>query len=89
MQWSPTHAELLLCCIIHDEIKVWNNGIVVGEIPEPLKSIFTNFLQDGTIHAKVAGALVKNCYGEKLPVDYIFKSSKSIVTNLISELENN
>ena len=88
-QWIPTYGEVLQCCIVDDEIKVLNKGFLVGDIPEPLKCIFTNFLKGGTIHAKVAGAVVKNFYGEKIPVDYIFMSSKNTVNNLIAELENN
>ena len=86
--WIPTYGEMLTCCIIDGEVAVVYDGQIVGEIPQPLTSAFGNFLQDGTIHVKIVGALIKSYYGKKLPVDYLFVSSTMIVNNLISTLEN-
>jgi len=86
--WIPTYGEMLTCCIIAGKVAVVYDGQIVGEIPQPLTSAFGNFLQDGTIHVKIAGALIQSYYGKKLPVDYLFVSRTSVVNKLISAVEN-
>ena len=87
--WIPTYGDTLTCCTVGDDnVQVSYNGNMVGEIPYPLRATFADFLIYGTIHAKVAGAVINRGYGEKVPVDYLFISSKHIVNNVISELES-
>ena len=85
--WIPTYGDVLTCCIVDDEVQVLYSRDVVGKIPRPLMATFGNFLQCGTIHAKVAGALINQGYGDKIPVDYIFASSIENIKLMISEIE--
>ena len=88
--WIPTYGDALTCCIIgdDDDVQVLHAGNVVGGIPHPLRTTFSNFMACGTIHAKVAGAVINRGFGEKVPVDYLFISNKTNVNNVISELES-
>ena len=87
--WIPTYGDALTCCIIgDDDVQVLYAGNVVGGIPHPLRTTFSNFMTCGTIHAKVAGAVINRGFGEKVPVDYLFISNKTNVKNVISELES-
>ena len=87
--WIPTYGDMLTCSIVGDDnVRVSYNGNMGGDIPYPLRATFADFLIYGTIHAKVAGALINRGHGEKVPVDYLFISMKHIVNNVISELES-
>ena len=85
--WIPTYGDVLTCCTVDEEVQIFYAGNLVGEIPQPLRTTFADFLRFGTIHVKVAGAVINRGYGEKVPVDYMFISSKHNVHNVILELE--
>ena len=86
--WIPTYGDMLTCSIAKGDVRVLYGRNVVGEIPQPLMTMFADFLQCGTIHARVAGALINQGFGEKVPVDYTFVSNIDNVNHVILELKS-
>ena len=79
----PSFGDILMCTggtVIYNDCEV-------GEVPKNLSNIFIKFLQNGTIHARIAGTLFDRGYGLEIPVDYIFNGDTERLYKLIDDLK--
>ena len=89
LNWSPVYGDMLSCIRMDDFVAVMFINQVVGRIPEHLAKTFLWFLEKGTIHVRIAGALTGCGYGMKIPVDYIFKGDNLHLSRLVDDLKGN
>ena len=82
----------MLSCIRTDRenvVAVMYTDQVVGRVPQSLSRAFLQFLQNGTIHARIAGAIINLGSGFQIPADYIFTGDKQCLSRLLDELNQN
>ena len=86
--WTPIFGDMLTCCKSDDEdVTILYVGEVVGRVSRHLSAIFSKFLTSGTIHARIAGAVIDCGYGLQVPVDYIFNGEQFHLYQLIAKVE--
>ena len=64
-------------------------NLVVGRVPQSLSRPFLQFLQNGTIHVRLAGAIINLESGLQIPADYIFTGDNQCLSRLIEEVDRN
>ena len=82
----------MLSCIRTDRenvVAVMCIDEVVGRVPQSLSRPFLQFLQNGTIHVRIAGAIINLGSGFQIPADYIFTGDKQCLSRLIEEVDRN
>ena len=89
--WSPTYGDMLSCIRTDREnlVAVMYIDEVVGRVPQSLTKPFLRFLENGTIHARIAGAIINLGSGFQIPTDYIFTGDKQCLNKLIDEVDRN
>ena len=86
--WTPTVGEKLACiCVDDGDVVVLYDGRLVGDVPKNLSRVISTFLQNGTIHARIAGTLFDRGYGLELPVDFIFNGTHREIHELLENIE--
>lgn len=70
--WRPIIGENIICKEINSSIFGMFHGKVFGEVPGNLIQMFIDYLDKGTITAKITSIEVNNGYGLEVPVDYSF-----------------
>ena len=88
--WTAIYGDRLQCLRSSngDAVAVVYCGETVGYVPQYLSSIFSRFLWNGTITAKIAGAVVEYEKVCRVPVDYICHGDRQSLTELITDVEN-
>ena len=79
----PSFGDILMCMggtVIYDDCEV-------GEVPKNISNIFMKFLENGTIHARIAGTLFDRGYGLEIPVDFIFNGNRRGIDELLENIE--
>ena len=82
----------MLSCIRTDReniVAVMYIDQVVGRVPQSLSRAFLQFLENGTIHVRLAGVIIHLGSGLQVPADYIFTGDKQCLNKLIEEIERN
>ena len=89
--WSPIYGELLSCMRIDGEdfVAVMFINQVVGRVPQSLTHAFLQFLENGSIHVRIAGTVIGCGYGMQIPADYIFEGDNLHLSRLVEEVERN
>ena len=85
--WTSVYGDRLECLHNGDAVAIIYCGERVGYAPQYLSSAFSQFLWNGTIFARIAGAAVD--YGNvfRVPVDYICHGENQSLVDLIAEVE--
>ena len=92
--WLPVWDDLLSC--VRDEnnkddptsVAIMCDDLVAGYVPNPISYIYTGFLRNGTIKARITGSFIDGGYGTEVPVDYIFNGPRKDICRVIHELNN-
>ena len=89
LNWTPIYGGILSCIRMDskDFVAAMFINQVVGRIPGRLTKPFLQFLENGTIHVRIVGALSDCGYGLQLLVDYIFKGGNLHLSRLVEEVE--
>ena len=88
--WSPTYGDMLSCIRTDRDnvVAVMYIDQVIGRVPQSLTRAFLQFLENGTIHVRIAGAIINLGSGFQIPADYIF-TDKQCLNKLIDEVDRN
>ena len=89
--WSPIYGEMLSCIQMDgkDFVAVMFISQVVGRVPQSLTHAFLQFLENGSIHVRIAGTVIDCGYGLQIPADYIFEGDNLHLSKLVEEVERN
>ena len=99
IHWTPMYGDILVCQKAADggvivisckkEEGIMYINLVVGRVPQSLTRAFLQFLENGTIHVRLAGAIINLESGLQIPADYIFTGDNQCLNKLIEEIERN